>query len=77
MTVHKIQLEGNNGEKLAGPGSIDISSQTPAFQLDSTSMSLASSIYLQGLSVTLEEEKDTSFYFVVPVQIFEKELRFI
>lgn len=76
MTVHKIQLEGNNGEKLAGPGSIDISSQTPAFQLDSTSMSLASSIYLQGLSVTLEEEKDTSFYFVVPVQIFEKGITF-
>lgn len=76
MTIHQIQLEGNNGEKIAGAGSIDINSESPTLRLDSAGVSLSSSITMENLSITLTEKKETSFYFVVPVLEFEKGITF-
>lgn len=76
MTIHQIQLEGNNGEKIAGAGSIDINSESPTLRLDSAGVSLSSSITMENLSITLTEGKETSFYFVVPVLEFEKGITF-
>ena len=75
MNIQSISLSGNNGEALAGLGSVNIASDAPEFRLSGGGQESYGEIVLQG-NVTLSPSQTTSFYFVVPPQVFSKGMTF-
>lgn len=74
--THRIQtliLEGNNGEVLAGTGTIDLTSKAPTLSIPAdasdASQSISMGVFDLGLTSTA-----TDFYFIVPVGEFTKGL---
>lgn len=74
INLNRIELEGNDNEGLCGTGTIDINSSAPVFSLVKETAQPRISMKLPILP--LNEEKETSFYFIVPVQTFAKGLTF-
>lgn len=64
-----------NGEAVAGLGSVNIASDAPEFRLSGGGQESYGEIVLQG-NVTLSPSQTTSFYFVVPPQVFSKGMTF-
>lgn len=75
MQVSSISLLGNNGEAVSGWGSVDIASDAPEFRVTGGGQESASEIVLRGTR-TLSPSQTTSFYFVVPPQVFSRGLTF-
>lgn len=75
MTVSSISLSGNNGEAVAGLGSVDIASDAPEFRISGGGQGSSREILLYG-SATLSSQTVTSFYFVVPPQVFGSGMTF-
>ena len=75
MNIQSISLSGNNGEAVAGLGSVNIASDAPEFRLSGGGQESYGEIVLQG-NVTLSPSQTTSFYFVVPPQVFSKGMTF-
>lgn len=75
MQVSSISLSGNNGEGVAGWGSVDIASDAPEFRVSGGGQESASEIRLVG-GTTLSSSQTTSFYFVVPPQVFSNGMTF-
>lgn len=75
MQVSSISLSGNNGEGVAGWGSVDIASDAPEFRVSGGGQESASEIVLRGTR-TLSPSQTTSFYFVVPPQVFSNGMTF-
>lgn len=75
MQVSSISLSGNNGEAVAGWGSVDIASDAPEFRVSGGGQESASEIVLRGTR-TLSPSQATSFYFVVPPQVFSNGMTF-
>ena len=70
MAVSSIQLQGNNGETVAGDGTIDIASDVPVFTIDGNGDKQAAIRLRTSANVQLSESTVTEFYFVVPPQTF-------
>ena len=70
MAVSSIRLQGNNGEALAGDGTIDIASDTPVFTIDGSGDKLTAIQLRASAHVQLSESGVTEFYFVVAPQTF-------
>ena len=68
MAVSSIRLQGNNGEALAGDGTIDIASDTPVFTIDGSGDKLTAIQLRASANVQLSELSVTEFYFVVAPQ---------
>ena len=68
MAVSAIRLQGNNGEALAGDGTIDIASDTPVFTIDGSGDKLTAIQLRASANVQLSELSVTEFYFVVAPQ---------
>lgn len=75
MNIQSISLSGKNGEAVAGLGSVNIASDAPEFRLSGGGQESYGEIVLQG-NVTLSPSQTTSFYFVVPPQVFSKGMTF-
>lgn len=75
MNIQSISLSGKNGEAVAGLGSVNIALDAPEFRLSGGGQESYSEIVLQG-NVTLSPSQTTSFYFVVPPQVFSKGMTF-
>lgn len=72
MAVSAIRLQGNNGEALAGDGTIDIASDAPVFTIDGSGDKLTAIQLRASANVQLSESGVTEFYFVVAPQTFTK-----
>lgn len=72
MAVSSIRLQGNNGEALAGDGTIDIASDAPVFTIDGSGDKLTAIQLRASANVQLSESGVTEFYFVVAPQTFTK-----
>ena len=70
MAVSSIQLQGNNGETIAGDGTIDIASDNPVFTIDVNGDKLTAISLRTSTNVQLSESTVTEFYFVVAPQTF-------
>lgn len=70
MAVSAIRLQGNNGEALAGDGTIDIASDAPVFTIDGSGDKLTAIQLRASANVQLSESGVTEFYFVVAPQTF-------
>ena len=70
MAVSAIRLQGNNGEALAGDGTIDIASDAPVFTIDGSGDKLTAIQLRTSANVQLSESGVTEFYFVVAPQTF-------
>ena len=70
MAVSSIRLQGNNGEALAGDGTIDIASDAPVFTIDGSGDKLTAIQLRASANVQLSESSVTEFYFVVAPQTF-------
>lgn len=70
MAVSSIRLQGNNGEALAGDGTIDIASDAPMFTIDGSGDKLTAIQLRTSANVQLSESGVTEFYFVVAPQTF-------
>lgn len=70
MAVSSIRLQGNNGEALAGDGTIDIASDAPVFTIDGSGDKLTAIQLRASAHVQLSESGVTEFYFVVAPQTF-------
>lgn len=68
MAVSSIRLQGNNGEALAGDGTIDIASDAPVFTIDGSGDKLTAIQLRASANVQLSESGVTEFYFVVAPQ---------
>ena len=68
MAVSSIRLQGNNGEALAGDGTIDIASDAPVFTIDGSGDKLTAIQLRTSANVQLSELSVTEFYFVVAPQ---------
>ena len=68
MAVSAIRLQGNNGEALAGDGTIDIASDAPVFTIDGSGDKLTAIQLRTSANVQLSELSVTEFYFVVAPQ---------
>lgn len=68
MAVSSIRLQGNNGEALAGDGTIDIASDAPMFTIDGSGDKLTAIQLRTSANVQLSESGVTEFYFVVTPQ---------
>lgn len=68
MAVSSIRLQGNNGEALAGDGTIDIASDAPVFTIDGSGDKLTAIQLRTSANVQLSELSLTEFYFVVAPQ---------
>lgn len=78
LELQNIQLEGNNGEILAGKGTIDIASDAPTFSISSNSEDIKKTHTKKfSFPVPLSKETVTTFCFLVPVQTFSKGLKFV
>ena len=75
MQVSSISLSGNNGEAIAGLGSVDIASDAPEFRVSGGGQESYNEIALRG-NVALSSSQTTSFYFVVPPQVFSNGMTF-
>ena len=65
--ITKLTLSGNNGEVIAGVGTIDLASNEPVLTFDGVG---ETSIVMQA-DVTLDAENSTSFYFQLPEMVLE------
>ena len=70
MAVSSIRLQGNNGEAVAGDGTIDIASDAPVFRIDGSGDKLTQILLRTSADVQLAESGVTEFYFVVAPQTF-------
>lgn len=70
MAVSAIRLQGNNGEALAGDGTIDVASDTPVFTIDGNGDKQTTIQLRTSANVQLSESGVTEFYFVVAPQTF-------
>lgn len=70
MAVSAIRLQGNNGEAIAGDGTIDIASDAPVFTIDGNGDKLTAIQLRTSANVQLSESNVTEFYFVVAPQTF-------
>ena len=68
MAVSSIRLQGNNGEALAGDGTIDIAFDAPMFTIDGSGDKLTAIQLRTSANVQLSELSVTEFYFVVAPQ---------
>lgn len=68
MAVSAIRLQGNNGEALAGDGTIDIASDAPVFTIDGNGDKQTTIQLRTSANVQLSELSVTEFYFVVAPQ---------
>lgn len=68
MAVSSIRLQGNNGEALAGDGTIDIASDAPVFTIDGNGDKQTTIQLRTSANVQLSELSVTEFYFVVAPQ---------
>lgn len=68
MAVSAIRLQGNNGEALAGDGTIDIASDAPVFTIDGNGDKQTTIQLRTSANVQLSESSVTEFYFVVAPQ---------
>ena len=71
MQVDAVALSSNDGTPLAGMGTVDCASETPVFVLDENAEGLSDEICIEE-SLTLSEDKETSFYFVVPPMVLQQ-----
>ena len=71
MQVDAVALCSNDGTPLAGIGTIDCASEAPVFVLDKNAEGLSDEIRIEE-SLTLSEDKETSFYFVVPPMVLQQ-----
>jgi hypothetical protein len=76
--IDEIYFRGNNGEKLYGPGTIDLSAEEPVIELDySQAVTAASPTTLggefrSGYNHSLEKDEVVDIYFPLPPMVFEK-----
>ncbi len=70
MAVSAIRLQGNNGEALAGDGTIDVASDAPVFTIDGNGDKQTTIQLRTSANVQLSELSVTEFYFVVAPQTF-------
>lgn len=70
--ISKIVLRGNNNELLSGPGEVDLGAASPGFSVLSGAAG-AEKVVRMACNVQLSSTA-TSFYFVIPAQIFTKGL---
>lgn len=70
MAVSSIRLQGNNGEALAGDGTIDVASDAPVFTIDGNGDKQTTIQLRTSANVQLSESGVTEFYFVVAPQTF-------
>lgn len=70
MAVSAIRLQGNNGEALAGDGTIDVASDAPVFTIDGNGDKQTTIQLRTSANVQLSESGVTEFYFVVAPQTF-------
>lgn len=70
MAVSSIQLQGNNGEAVAGDGTIDIASDVPVFTIDDNGDKQTAIRLRTSANVQLSESTVTEFYFVIAPQTF-------
>ncbi len=68
MAVSSIRLQGNNGEALAGDGTIDVASDAPVFTIDGNGDKQTTIQLRTSANVQLSELSVTEFYFVVAPQ---------
>ncbi len=68
MAVSAIRLQGNNGEALAGDGTIDVASDAPVFTIDGNGDKQTTIQLRTSANVQLSESGVTEFYFVVAPQ---------
>ena len=68
MAVSAIRLQGNNGEALAGDGTIDVASDAPGFTIDGNGNKQTTIQLRTSANVQLSELSVTEFYFVVAPQ---------
>ncbi|MBQ9548396.1 MAG: hypothetical protein IJV01_04460 [Bacteroidales bacterium] len=66
--VSAVSLQGNAGEVLAGPASLDVSGASPVLSLSPSAT--ATTLSLTGTLPTLNHSSDTFFYFAVPPVTF-------
>lgn len=74
IRVEKITLQGNNQEKICGPGTINIGISEPTFSLINEHS--GTSITMKPSNIKLSEIHETSFHFIIPAQTFSKGLTF-
>ena len=76
--IDEIYFRGNNGEKLYGPGTIDLSAEEPVIELEySQAVTAASPTTLggefrSGYNHSLEKDEVVDIYFPLPPMVFEK-----
>ncbi len=68
MAVSAIRLQGNNGQALAGDGTIDVASDAPVFTIDGNGDKQTTIQLRTSANVQLSELSVTEFYFVVAPQ---------
>ena len=71
QTIKTLTLEGNNNEIIAGPGTIDLSKETPIFIPNSDNYTTQ---VIEVNDLQLSSDVPTDFYFAVPVGTFSKGL---
>lgn len=71
MQVDAVALSSNDGTPLTGMGTVDCASEAPVFVLDENAEGLSDEIRIEE-SLTLSEDKETSFYFVVPPMVLQQ-----
>ena len=74
--ISSITLAGNNKEILAGTGTIDAAADAPLLEIPTTSEDASTVLTMHASEVVLNQEKATSFYFIVPPQTFPQGLTF-
>lgn len=72
MAVSSIWLQGNNGEAIAGDGTIDIASDAPVFTIDRSGDKQTFIRLRTSANVQLSKSNVTEFYFVVAPQTFSQ-----
>ena len=73
ISVSRITIKGNNGEKIAGKASIDIPfGGTPTVTMDATATNEVSVICDPAVKIGEDANNYTDFWFVIPPVTFEK-----
>ena len=73
VSVSKITIQGNNGEKIAGKGSIDIPfGGTPTVTMDAVATDAISIVCDPAVKIGDTSDNYTDFWFVIPPVTFEK-----
>lgn len=73
ISVSKITIKGNNGEKIAGKASIDIPfGGTPTVTMDGTATDEVSIVCDPAVKIGTDANSYTDFWFVIPPVTFEK-----